>query len=184
MTLPDPAAPLILTLTLNPEAQQHFTHLRRLHFPPSRNYLEAHVTLFHHLPGAELAAVHHTLKELAATVPVLPLHLSGVRFLGNGVAYSLDSPPLLQLHRALQSTWAEWLTPQDRQPLRPHITVQNKVAPAVAKALHEQLQRDFEPQVLQGTGITVWAYRGGPWQQLAQVPFTGAEYPAGATYAP
>ncbi|RSK45325.1 2'-5' RNA ligase family protein [Hymenobacter rigui] len=179
MTLPD-TAPVILTLTLNEEAHQHFTHLRQQHFPPDRNFLEAHVTLFHHLPGSELAAIQQELAVLAATVPRLTLQLTGVRFLGNGVAYSLDNARLLQVHRTLQQQWAEWLTPQDRQPLRPHITVQNKVAPAVAKALHEELQNSFRPAVIQGTGFTVWAYQGGPWQQLAQIPFTGPEDTDGA----
>ncbi|WP_204248378.1 hypothetical protein [Hymenobacter sp. PAMC 26628] len=44
-------APLILTLALDTDSQAYFDELRRQHFPAKINYLAAHVTLFHHLPG-------------------------------------------------------------------------------------------------------------------------------------
>lgn len=166
-------APLILTLLLNDEAQQHFDQLRTAHFPPARNYLRAHVTLFHHLPGADYAALAGQLHELATATPPLPLRVAGVRFLGQGVAYFLENDQLRQLHRELQTRWAATLRPQDRQPLRPHVTVQNKVRPAVARTLHEQLSADFEPYDITGTGLALWAYRGGPWEALEQFAFEG-----------
>ena len=50
--MPAPApAPLILTLALDADSQAHFDALRKQHFPPAINYLAAHLTLFHHLPG-------------------------------------------------------------------------------------------------------------------------------------
>ncbi|RFP65953.1 2'-5' RNA ligase family protein [Hymenobacter lapidiphilus] len=164
-------APLILTLLLNEEAQQHFDRLRTAHFPPARNYLRAHVTLFHHLPGIEYATIAQHLQVITVATPPLSLRVSGVRFLGQGVAYSLENDQLRQLHRELQTHWAATLRPQDLQPLRPHITVQNKVAPAVARTLYEQLSTDFEPYNIAGTGLALWAYRGGPWEALAQFPF-------------
>lgn len=165
--------PLILTLTLDDASHAYFTQLREQHFPPARNYLAAHVTLFHHLPGAELPAITQQLTALAATAAPLTVRVGGVRFLGQGVAYTLETPPLQQLHKTLQTAWAAWLTPQDRQPLRPHVTVQNKVTPAVARTLHEHLTATFAPFEVRGTGLTLWAYRGGPWQELAQFPFGG-----------
>ena len=168
-----PAPPLILTLQLDEASHQHFNQLRQQHFPPERNYLEAHVTLFHHLPGPEQAAIHHHVSAVAAAQAPLHVRVSGVRFLGQGVAYTLENAQLLALHRALQQHWAAWLTPQDRQPLRPHVTVQNKVLPAVARSLHEQLSQEFTPFEATGTGFTLWAYQNGPWQELAQFPFQG-----------
>lgn len=167
------SAPLIVTLTLDAEAHAHFTGLRQQHFPSERNYLEAHVTLFHHLPGEQVAAIQQHLAAVAAHIAPLLLRVSGVRFLGRGVAYTLENPTLQQLHHQLQTSWADWLLPQDRQPLRPHITVQNKVDPARARALHEQLAAAFEPATVTGLGFAVWAYEGGPWRELFRVPFTG-----------
>ncbi|GGG40880.1 2'-5' RNA ligase family protein [Hymenobacter glacieicola] len=166
-------APLILTLTLDAAAQAYFNELRQQHFPPARNYLQAHVTLFHHLPGPEAPAVADHLAQVAAHTPVLPLRVSGLRFLGRGVAYELQNDSLQQLHKQLQATWAAWLTPQDQQRLKPHVTVQNKVEPAVARALHQELAAQFVPFEATGTGLTLWAYQNGPWQQLAQFAFTG-----------
>ncbi|UOQ76702.1 2'-5' RNA ligase family protein [Hymenobacter sp. 5516J-16] len=171
MLAPTPA-PLILTLTLDAAAQAHFNELRQLHFPPERNYLHAHVTLFHHLPGPEAPAIAAYLAQVAARSPVLPLQVTGLRFLGRGVAYELQNPDLQHLHKQLQTTWAAWLTPQDQQRLKPHVTVQNKVDPAVARALHQELAAQFVPFEATGIGLTLWAYQNGPWQQLAQFAFT------------
>ncbi|AHJ97014.1 2'-5' RNA ligase family protein [Hymenobacter swuensis] len=169
-----PVAPIILTLTLDAASHQYFNRLRQQHFPPERNYLEAHVTLFHHLPGAEQATIEQHLQAVTASVPPLPLHVSGLRFLGQGVAYSIENPQVQQLHRELQKTWADWLTPQDQQPLRLHVTVQNKVLPTVARTLYEELTASFTPLEAVGTGFTLWAYQGGPWQELARFPFQAA----------
>jgi len=50
-------APLILTLTLDEASQAFFDEQRRQYFPPKINYLSAHLTLFHALPGAEYDAI-------------------------------------------------------------------------------------------------------------------------------
>ena len=173
--MPDPSpAPLILTLTLDAASQAFFDEQRRRYFPPSRNHLGAHLTLFHALPGAEEAAIGRYLGEVAATQPPLALAVAAVKFMGRGVMYSLDCPPLVALHRRWQQQWQPWLTAQDQQGLHPHITVQNKVDPAEARALHEKLAAGFEPFTATGTGLALWAYRGGPWEARQQFPFSGA----------
>ena len=167
-------APLILTLTLDDANQAFFDEQRRRYFPPSRNYLGAHLTLFHALPGAEETAIAEHLGAVAAAEPPLTLDVAAVKFMGRGVMYSLDCPPLVALHRRLQQHWRPWLSPQDQQGLHPHITVQNKVDPAEARALHAQLAAGFEPFEALGTGLALWAYRGGPWEARQQWAFAGA----------
>ena len=167
-------APLILTLLLDPASQAFFDEQRRRYFPASRNHLSAHLTLFHALPGAEEAAISQELAALAAGQVPLTLAATGVKFMGRGVMYALDCPPLLALHRRLQQQWHGWLTPQDQQKLHPHITVQNKVDPAAARALHEQLAAGFTPFAATGTGLALWAYRGGPWEARQQWLFAAA----------
>ena len=166
------SAPLILTLTLDADSQAFFDEQRRRYFPPKINYLSAHLTLFHALPGAEYATIAADLVAAATTQPgPLPLPVTGVKFMGRGVMYALDNPPLAALHQRLQRQWEPWLTPQDKQKLRPHITVQNKVDPAVARALHEELAAGFQPFTATGTGLALWAYRGGPWELRKQFVF-------------
>ena len=45
------AAPLSVTAQLPRDLHARYTALRTEHFPPERNYLDAHVTLFHALPA-------------------------------------------------------------------------------------------------------------------------------------
>ena len=164
------ADPLIVTLLLDEATQARFDDLRRRHFPPERNHLVAHVTMFHALPGDRVDSV---LADLTAAAPPEPLGLlvSGVRFLGRGVAFELEGADAVALRTSLAARWGAWLTPQDRQRWRPHVTVQNKVDAATAKALHADLAQAFAPEPAAGTGLALWRYRGGPWEPVAEVPF-------------
>lgn len=166
-------APLILTLALDAESQDYFNELRRQHFPPKINYLAAHVTLFHHLPGEDEAALKDELAATCRALGPLPVQVASVRSLGRGVAFNLENAELRALHRRLQTAWAPRLTPQDQQKLQPHVTVQNKVDPAVARQLLADLQADFQPFAATGTGLKLWAYRGGPWELRAEFAFAG-----------
>jgi 2'-5' RNA ligase len=165
-------APLILTLTLDEASQAFFDAQRKKYFPPKINYLGAHLTLFHALPGGEEAAIGEYLAAVAASQPeALPLTVTGLKFMGRGVMYTLANAALPALHRRLQQQWQPWLSAQDQQGLRPHITVQNKVDPAVARALLAELEGSFRPFAVRGTGLALWAYRGGPWEQRQVFPF-------------
>jgi 2'-5' RNA ligase len=166
------AAPLILTLKLDAASFAHFDGLRRRHFPPALNHIPAHVTLFHKLPGEALGEVVAAVRA-EANGP-LKLRVSGVRKLGRGVAYEIGGEGLSALRGRLAHLWRDWLTPQDRQPFRPHVTVQNKVDPAVAEALYGALRASFTPFEAIGEGVLVWRYLGGPWELAAEVDFTPA----------
>ncbi len=165
--------PLILTLALHPEDQARFDRLRTLHFPPERNQVPAHVTLFHHLPGAEQDAVQALLATQAASVPPFPVQAAGLRFLGRGVAYELHAPELLALRARLARAWAAWLTPQDAQGFRPHVTIQNKAAPDAARALRDAMQAAFAPFAVRAQGLRLWRYLGGPWDLAGEHALTG-----------
>lgn len=165
----DSLFPLIVTLKLEAQAQQYFDALREKYFPPDRNFLKAHLTLFHQLPPQE-PMIETTLRELTQR-PSLKLGVREVKMIGRGVAFVIESEPLKALHRQLQNEWAQWLIPQDQQRLWPHITVQNKVSPAEAKALQQELQQQFEPFEIQATGLVLWEYHQGPWQWVQEFLF-------------
>ncbi len=157
-------APLVLTLTLDADSFAFFNRLRQQYFPPERNFLEAHLTLFHHLPAQALPTIQQHLALESERQQPLPLQVTGVRMIGRGVAYTLESMTLMAMRERLARQWKQWLTPQDQQKLWPHITVQNKVSPTEARALHETLKQTFQPFVATGTGLRLWVYRGGPWE--------------------
>lgn len=169
----DPAQPFILTLKLEPAAQARFDALRRELFPPERPVLPAHVTLFHQLPAAEAPTVMAVLGR-AARRPPFEVTASRLVLLGQGVAFGIESDRLLALHKELAQAFAPWLRPQDRQGYRPHITVMNKVAPAMARTTHARLAAGFTPLRMEALGLLLWRYEGGPWSFEAELPFTGA----------
>lgn len=166
--------PLILTLALDDAAQGYFEALRQAHFPPARNVLAAHLTLFHHLPAEHHAALDADLATVCAEHGPMPITVSGLLFLGKGVAFSLDSPTLDAARGDLARRWWPWLGEQDRRRFRAHVTVQNKVDPPRAHALHEELRAGFAPFEVVGVGLHLWRYLGGPWESLAMYPFAGA----------
>lgn len=174
------AAPLILSLTLAAEDQARLDRLRDAHFPAERNFLAAHVTMFHHLPGQEHAAIGAALAEVAAGQAPFPVRVARLQSLGRGVALALEAEPLLRMRGALARRWADWLTAQDRQGYRPHVTIQNKVEAAVAKRLLAELSAGFAPWTVEAAGLSLWWYRGGPWENAGSYRFGGAEPVKGA----
>ena len=171
---PGDPAPLIVSLTLAPDGQARLDRLRDAYFPPERNFLAAHVTLFHHLPGPEHDAVAAALASASAALAPFPLRVARLQSLGRGVALALESDALLRLRAGLARRWAGWLTAQDRQGYRPHVTIQNKVEPRAAKALLAELSAGFAPWTIGATGVSLWRYRGGPWEAAGSFPFPDA----------
>lgn len=159
---------LILTLRLDQASQDFFDGLRKEHFPPERNFVSAHLTLFHHLPDTQTTI--NTLSTVKQDIFIL--EATSLMNLGNGVAFRLESDILNHLHRHLTQQFREILIPQDRQGLRAHVTVQNKVPAEKAKKLLTELNIDFEPFSVKALGLDLWIYLGGPWKHKAYFPFT------------
>lgn len=166
------ADPLILTARFDSDTEAWLEALRRAHFPPERNLIPAHVTLFHALPGEELDAIVAALAHEAVAARSTVARLGPPRSLGRGVALEVASPELAQLRARLAREWAPWLTRQDAQGWRPHATVQNKVSPEAARALLARLQTELAPREATATGLRLWHYRGGPWEAAAEFGLT------------
>jgi len=166
-----PADPLVVTLRCSGAGWRYCEEQRRRHFPTERNLVPAHIALFHLLPGEELGQVRSDAGNL--DTKTFAVHVTKVRSLGRGVAYVIDAPPLLALHRALSTSWKVWLTPQDRTKYSPHVTIQNKVDLLTARELLKELEASFSPFSFEATGLDIWHYRNGPWQPAASVLFCG-----------
>lgn len=162
---------LILTARMERTAFDRFDALRRAHFPPERNFLGAHVTLFHHLPGPEYSAIVDRLAVVARGHAEPVVDVTGLRSLGKGVAFTLLSPALSAVRAELAELWEPWLIPQDAQGFRPHVTVQNKVTATAARALLARLTAEFRPWRFIVEGLTLWRYDDGPWTRLKDVTF-------------
>lgn len=171
---PPPAAlaPIIVTATIGPEDLGWADGLRRAHFPPERNQLPAHLTLFHHLPPSLLGEVKRLLSGEARTATQPVARVARLTSLGRGVALAVDSPGLVAIRARLAAALHGALTPQDQAGWRPHITIQNKVSPTEARALLQALREDFAPRPIAITGLALHWYRGGPWEPIAGYGFS------------
>ena len=172
MNATPPQVPIIVTALMGDSDFGWANRLRREHFPPERNHIPAHISLFHHLPPARLGELMAMLRDLASEPPP-QARLTQPMLLGRGVAYRVESPELLTMREHIAAAFAHDLIPQDQGVPRLHITVQNKVEPAMAKALHAQLLAEFRPRALSIAGLAAWHYLGGPWQLAGQIRFRG-----------
>ena len=166
-------APLILIAELPPDLQGWATSLRRAHFPPERNHLDAHVTLFHALPPSCEAELRDRCARLVSTHGPVPGRLTGIAKLGKGTALAIESPAMLAIRDELAERFHGLLTPQDEHRPRLHVTIQNKVSIEEARALQAALGPEITPRDFAFAGLALHAYRGGPWEAFKRWPFRG-----------
>lgn len=164
-----------MTASMGAADQAWANGLRRAYYPAERNVLDAHITLFHHLPGAYREEAMARTKTLCAEFDAPEAVLSEVMSLGRGVAYRIHSPELLMIREMMAQGLHGLLSAQDQGVPRLHITVQNKVEPPVAKALLQQLATGFVPRPLSITGLALHRYLGGPWELVGSWRFRGRQ---------
>ncbi len=163
--------PIIVTALIGEPDFSVLDALRRQHYPPERNLVRAHLTMFHHLPPSCADELKQLLKDEARGNDP-QARLSSLINLGGGVAFRVESPDLDDIRARIAERFAPLLMPQDRNPWRAHVTVQNKVKAPEARALLDQLATTFQPKALALAGLAAWWYRGGPWEPIAAYAFT------------
>jgi hypothetical protein len=161
-------APIIVTALFGAADQAFLDEQRRAYFPPERNQLAAHLTMFHHLPPSGAAELRQRLVAETRGVASPRARLAGVVSLGRGVAYRVESPELEAIRARLAESFRGLLTPQDQAGWRAHVTVQNKVEPGEARALLERLKATFVARPVTIAGLAAYWYRGGPWEPLSR----------------
>ena len=165
--------PLILTAQLPEDLQAWATGLRNAHFPPERNYLSAHVTLFHALPGFAEAEVIQHVRQLAKEFAPVDARITGIMNLGGGTAIRIESEGILRLRDMLAAHFHGLLTDQDSGGKRLHVTVQNKVSKREAQSLQAELGPQVEERAFHFRGLGIHRYEGGPWSLVQDVNFRG-----------
>ena len=166
------AGALIVSAEFGPADFAWFDRQRRDHFPPERNQLPAHLTLFHALPPSALAEAKSRLSSATRRSPPQAT-VTGMLNLGGGVAYRIQSHDLEEVRADLADAFHGLLGAQDSAGWRPHVTIQNKVQPKVARALLNQLEQAFQPRDLTLAGLALHEYLGGPWAPIGRWPFRG-----------
>ena len=169
------ARPFIVTAALPQDIQSWAEGLRRAHYPPERNHLHAHVTMFHAFAPSLLDELKDYLPTITREFAPIDAAVTGVMDLGSGTAIALESPALLDLRAMIAEHFHGSLTAQDLYEPRPHITIQNKVTKREARALQAALAPTIEPRSFAFPALELHLYQGGPWELVKRMAFRGRE---------
>lgn len=161
---------IVVTATFGDGDNGWLQELRRTHYPPERNRVPAHLTLFRQLPPSAEDELATRLARMAAAPPPRAT-IGGVMDLDEGTALRVESAALEALRDELAEALRGLLTPQDLAPWTPHVTIQNRVARREARGLQAQLRATFRPRPLAIRGLAAWRYLDGPWASIREWPF-------------
>jgi len=167
------AGALIITAEIGASDLAWLDRLRRSYYPADRNQVSAHLTMFRALAPSAEGEARRTLSRLSTELPPPKAWIEGLMDLGGGVAFRVVSTDLDRIRQELAEAFHGLLSSQDSGGWRPHVTIQNKVAPREARTVMAGIQAEFRPRPLSISGLGLHRYLGGPWDPLAIYPFRG-----------
>ncbi|QPC70912.1 hypothetical protein HYE68_001664 [Fusarium pseudograminearum] len=172
----------VLTLLTDNGHQQTMTALRRQWFPPDILKVDAHVTLFHALPGSKLVELKQDIADLAARIEKfqIAVGVKGVFDMGKGVGIRCSNigdfkSKASSLRSELRDKWEPFLSKQDKQEMwRGHYTIMNKQndKEEVQKCL-AYLREGHANSKGTVEGLTLWRYDRGWWKEDEVFEFSG-----------
>lgn len=165
------AGPLIVTAEIGSDFGW-LDDLRQRNFPPERNRLPAHLTMFHAIPPSAEQELRHILQGFA-TFPPPRAWIAGLMNLGGGVAFRIASDELDAIRAEIAERLHGLLTAQDSAGWSAHVTIQNKVLPRDARALMMTIGDRYDRKPLDLPALGLHRYLGGPWERLRTFPFRG-----------
>jgi 2'-5' RNA ligase superfamily len=168
-----PSAPFIVTAELPVDIFSWANGLRAEHFPPERNFLKAHVTLFHSFAPSLREELPRFLARMAGEFAPPLAEVTGLIDLGSGTALAIDSPCLLAVRQLIADHFWDMLTRQDQGGKKLHITIQNKVERKAAVALQAMLGPALHPRKFTFAGLGLQLYRNPLWEPVGTWKFRG-----------
>jgi len=174
------SAPFIVTAELPGDVLAWADALRRAHYPPERNKLSAHVTLFHSFAPSLRDELPRVLARFAGAFAAPEAMLDGLMPFDSrnswGTALAIRSPAMLAIRAAIANHFHGALTAQDRHAPRLHITVQNKAEREAAKVLRRELEAAARPRAFVFKGLGLHLYRETHWETVGLWPFRGKQH--------
>lgn len=185
----------VLTLLTDAKLHHEMTALRRTWFPEKLLKVDAHITLFHALPGSRLAEIKRDLMETTRDMERFELKAGrqGVFRMSKGVGIEVDKYSLTRsrnLREGLRSQWngevegaqeEGWLSEQDaRKGWKGHYTVMNKENDKHRMdKCYEELTGDWNGGKGIVNGLRLWRYDKGWWRKTEDFYFGGGQPQAG-----
>lgn len=157
---------VILTADLSGEVFIALESFRQKYFPVERNFIPAHLTLFHQFP-------REALSDLCTPREEMPILLSDPFFMGQGFAVNASCEGL-SLWRASVLKLPFAFSKQDQNLRRLHVTIQNKNPTVKARKDYEAFLAEWKPLSGMVCGLRQWNYLGGPWSLEKIIPFSGS----------
>ena len=167
------SAPFIVAAELPEDIFAWSNGLRAEHFPPERNWLKAHVTLFHSFAPSLRDELPRFLARVVGEFAPPSAQVSGLMDLGQGTALAIRSPQMLAVREMIAEHFWDMLTKQDQGGKKLHITIQNKVERKAALALQEQLAARLSLRDFAFTGLGLHLYRNPHWEAVGLWRFRG-----------
>jgi len=164
------AGALIVTAEIAPADFSWLEGLRRAHYPRERNQVASHLTIFRALPPSAEPELKARLARFARQ-DAPRASVEGLMDLGGGVALRVVSQDLDRIRDELANDLHGFLSAEDSGGWRPHVTIQNKVPPKIARALRQSLEKSFRARPLGISGLGLHRYLGGPWERLSTYAF-------------
>jgi hypothetical protein len=161
-------APFIVTAELPVDIYSWANGLRVQHYPPERNKLAAHVTLFHSFAPSLRDELRRVLGRIAGEFAPPEARCEGLMDLGKGTALAIASPGMLAVRAAIADHFHGALTAQDRH--EPRLTV------AEARALQRALSASLQPRQFRFPALGLHLYRDTHWEALGTWPFRGKQH--------
>ncbi len=155
----------IITAKMDDESFQKLNSLRQKHFPKQRNFLQAHITLFHKLPES------FDLDPTNLPTQPLPAEFTEPYFMGFGTAIEVRCPKLSELRAQMKNEFSEILSRQDLKLKKFHVTIQNKVPANQAKAFFQDFKSQWSPFSGEIIGLLIHEYLDGPWRLKKELLF-------------
>ena len=158
----------MLTLRTDRDFHQRINALRKQYFPPQRNRIGAHITLFHALPSSHLQAIASDLQSTACSNMPFTIQTQEPLRLSHGVALNATHKQADEIFNTLKQKWgpagANFLSKQDHR-FKAHYTIQNKAERDVAQSTWEKVREGFKRDEGRAIGLTLYKYlRGGYWK--------------------
>ncbi len=172
---PTPPAPFIVAGELPADVLAWADGLRRAHYPPERNWLKAHVTLFHSFAPSLKEALPRYLSAMAGEYAPPAAEVTGLMDLGKGTAIAVRSPGLLAIRDRIAEHFWDLLTRQDQGGKKLHITIQNKVPRDDALALQRSLEPALPHPKFHFVGLALHIYRNPYWEAVGAWKFRGKQ---------
>lgn len=159
----------VLTLLTDSPHHGRMTALRKKYFPAELNKLEAHLTLFHALPGSRLSpSIRPLLVSVAAETSPFSIRAVKPFKIRQGVGIAVDREGCeraKEVHALLQEEWREFLSEQDAKgEIRVHYTIMNKVdTEEVVDRAFQEVTEGWRTDKGYVEGLSLFEYVKGRW---------------------